>query len=39
MKKYTWNKKKCAENLLALATMLGAAGLIVWLTATWILTA
>lgn len=38
-KHYRWNKKKFAENLMELATMMATAALIVWLTATWILAA
>lgn len=38
-KRYRWNKRKCAENLLELATMVALAGLLVWVTVTWIMTA
>ena len=39
MKRYRWNKRKCADNLLALAAMVGTAALLVWITAVWVLTA
>lgn len=38
-KKYRWNKAKFANTMLELATMVAVAGLFVWLTCTWILTA
>lgn len=38
-KRYRWNKRKCAENLLELAMMLAMAGLFVWMTCTWIMIA
>lgn len=38
-KRYRWNKAKFANNMLELAIMAAVAGLFVWLTCTWILTA
>lgn len=34
-KKYRWNKRKCAENLLTLAVMTAAGLLIGWVFALW----
>lgn len=36
-KKYRWNKRKCAENMAGIGLMLGLAGLLVWMTCTWIM--
>ena len=38
-KNYRRNKAKFANTMLELATMAAVAGLFVWLTCTWILTA
>lgn len=34
-KKYRWNKRKCAENLLTLAVMTATGLLIGWVFALW----
>lgn len=39
MKKYRWNWRKCIANLAEPATMAVLIGLLLWVTATWILTA
>ncbi len=37
MKRYKWNKRKCAENLLTLAVMAGAGLLICWVFYGWMM--
>lgn len=39
VRKYRWNRRKFAENLLMFLSMIGMAALLVWMTYIWILTA
>ena len=34
-KKYRWNKRKCAENLIALAIFIAAGLMLGWVFALW----
>lgn len=38
-KRYRWNRRKFAENMANLGVMVALAGLLVWVTVTWIMTA
>lgn len=36
-KKYRWNYKKCADNMMALVTLCGCAAFLVWFVCEWIM--
>ena len=38
-KRYRGNRRKFAENMASLGVMVALAGLLVWVTVTWIMTA
>lgn len=37
MKKYRWNAKKCAANMVTLLTVLGVNALVFWMLTRWVI--